>query len=115
MNAVEFLRPEGWLGSNGGPRYVQLRQRLVVSYRIYQDAFMQVKAIRQGILPKAKRTLELVSLGYEQGEVGFLDLLTAQRTFFTINQDYVNQLEVLWRQSILIEGMMLDQNLEQYE
>ena len=94
---------------------LQLRQRLVVSYRIYQDAFMQVKAIRQGILPKAKRTLELVSLGYEQGEVGFLDLLTAQRTFFTINQDYVNQLEVLWRQSILIEGMMLDQNLEQYE
>lgn len=28
MSAVEFLRPEGWLGTNGGPRYVQLRQRL---------------------------------------------------------------------------------------
>ncbi|NRB36539.1 MAG: GntR family transcriptional regulator [Rhodobacteraceae bacterium] len=28
MSAVEFLRPEGWLGVNGGPRYVQLRQRL---------------------------------------------------------------------------------------
>lgn len=28
MSAVEFLRPEGWLGANGGPRYVQLRQRL---------------------------------------------------------------------------------------
>jgi GntR family transcriptional regulator len=28
MNAAEFLRPEGWLGPNGGPRYVQLRQRL---------------------------------------------------------------------------------------
>ncbi|MFG5381315.1 GntR family transcriptional regulator [Yoonia sp. R2-816] len=28
MSVVEFLKPEGWLGENGGPRYVQLRQRL---------------------------------------------------------------------------------------
>jgi GntR family transcriptional regulator len=28
MSAAEFLRPEGWLGENDGPRYVQLRQRL---------------------------------------------------------------------------------------
>lgn len=28
MSVIEFLRPEGWLGETGGPRYVQLRQRL---------------------------------------------------------------------------------------
>ncbi|KUF11355.1 GntR family transcriptional regulator [Pseudoponticoccus marisrubri] len=28
MSAVEFLRPDGWLGQGGGPRYVQLRRRL---------------------------------------------------------------------------------------
>ena len=28
MSAAEFLRPAGWLGVTGGPRYVQLRQRL---------------------------------------------------------------------------------------
>lgn len=28
MNVVDFLRPEGWLGEKGGPRYVQLRRRL---------------------------------------------------------------------------------------
>lgn len=28
MKAAEFLRPDDWLGPNGGPRYVQLRQRL---------------------------------------------------------------------------------------
>ena len=28
MNVVDYLRPEGWLGDTGGPRYVQLRQRL---------------------------------------------------------------------------------------
>lgn len=28
MSAVEFLRPDRWLGESGGPRYVQLRRRL---------------------------------------------------------------------------------------
>lgn len=28
MDVAEFLRPEGWLGRSGGPRYVQLRRRL---------------------------------------------------------------------------------------
>ncbi len=28
MSAIEFLRPEGWLGTADGPRYVQLRRRL---------------------------------------------------------------------------------------
>ena len=28
MSAVEFLRPEAWLGESGGPRYVQWRRRL---------------------------------------------------------------------------------------
>lgn len=28
MNMSEFLRPEGWLGRDAGPRYVQLRRRI---------------------------------------------------------------------------------------
>lgn len=28
MNVAEFLRPDGWLGPDRGPRYVQLRRRL---------------------------------------------------------------------------------------
>ena len=38
MGAVEFLRPDLWLGQGGGPRYVQLRQRLE-------------EGIRSGVLP----------------------------------------------------------------
>ncbi|MCV2887771.1 GntR family transcriptional regulator [Ruegeria aquimaris] len=38
MSVIEFLRPEGWLGETGGPRYVQLRQRLE-------------RGIESGILP----------------------------------------------------------------
>lgn len=38
MTAADFLRPAGWLGETGGPRYVQLRRRLE-------------EGIERGILP----------------------------------------------------------------
>ena len=38
MNAAEFLRPEGWLKREDGPRYVQLRRRLL-------------EGIESGVLP----------------------------------------------------------------
>ena len=28
MNVAEFLNPDAWLLSDGGPRYLQLRQRI---------------------------------------------------------------------------------------
>lgn len=38
MSAIEFLRPDGWLVENAGPRYVQLKRRLE-------------EGIRDGVLP----------------------------------------------------------------
>lgn len=57
--------------------------------------------------------LKLISAGNEQGKVGFLELLVAQRTFIQVNLDFIHQLQVLWRQRILIDGMLQDANLEQ--
>lgn len=90
---------------------LEIRQRLIESYRVYKDAKLQVDAMKDGILPKALETLQLLSVGYEQGEVGFLQLLTAQRTYNEINLEYVQQLQVLWRARILIEGMLLSDSL----
>jgi GntR family transcriptional regulator len=33
VTCADFLRPEGWLAADGGPRYVQLRRRLVEGIR----------------------------------------------------------------------------------
>lgn len=92
---------------------LDLRQQLVQAYQIFQDAKLQVDAMRDQILPKGQEVLRLVLTGYEQGEVGFLQLLTAQRTYIQINLDYIQQLQILWQQKILIDGMLLDANLEQ--
>ena len=60
----------------------------------------------------AKKTFELVSEGYAQGEIDFLQLLTAQRTYSQINLTYLENLRKLWQQNVEIKGMLLKGSLE---
>ena len=93
-------------------RALQLRERLVEAYQAYTNAKLQVDAMSNEILPKAEETLELISLGFREGEVGFLDLLTAQRSYFQLNLNSVQQRREMWQQRILIEGFLLSNNLQ---
>ena len=98
---------------NADKKALQLRERLVAAYRSYLDAKLAVEAFNSDIRPTAEKTLKLVSEGYRVGEVGFLELLTAQRTFFRTNLANIEQLREMWRQRINIEGMLLSGSLDQ--
>lgn len=68
---------------------------------------------RDGILRDAQESLDLTRQGYEAGELGFLNLLTAQRTHFQANLDYVTALCDMWTTSAEIEGLLLTNSLEE--
>ena len=91
---------------------LDLRQRLASAYENYLDAKLQVDAFDSEIIPKAKQTLDLVNKGYREGEIDFLQLLTAQRTYSQINLTYLQGLKQLWRQHVEIQGMLLSGSLE---
>lgn len=91
---------------------LDLRQRLASAYQDYIDAKIQVEAFESEIIPKASETLELISLGYEQGEVPFLEWLTAQRTFSRTQLTYLNQLSNLWEKNWQVRGMLLTGSLK---
>ena len=93
-------------------KVLDLRQQLATAYESYLDARLQVDAYESGILPRAKETLDLVTQGYQQGEIDFLQLLTAQRTYSQINLTYLEQLQLAWRQNVEIKGMLLSGSLE---
>ena len=93
-------------------RTLQLKQKLVQTYQAYRDAKIQVESYEANVLPKAKETLELVTEGFQQGEVDFLQLLTAQRTFFQSNLAVIEQQGVMWRHRIDMEGLLLSGSLE---
>ena len=91
---------------------LDLRQRLANAYESYLDAKLQVDAYDSEIIPKAKRTLDLVTKGYKEGEIDFLQLLTAQRTYSQINLTYLQQLRQVWQQNVEIKGMLLTGSLQ---
>jgi len=91
---------------------LDLRQRLAGAYESYLDAKLQVDAYDSEIIPKAKKTLDLVTKGYQEGEIDFLQLLTAQRTYSQINLTYLQQLQQVWRQNVEIKGMLLSDSLQ---
>ncbi|WP_197529857.1 TolC family protein [Botrimarina mediterranea] len=88
-----------------------LSQRLADAFRSYADAQVTTAKYSADILPRSQRTLDLVRKGYEQGEVGYLDLLAAQQTYSQANLAYLDALGELWQSYLLIDGLMLDGSL----
>lgn len=91
---------------------LDLARRLAVAYQNYASARLTVDSYSAEILPRAARTLELVRRGYEEGEVGYLDLLAAQRTFSRTNLDYLDALRQLWTNYVQIDGLLLSGSLD---
>jgi cobalt-zinc-cadmium efflux system outer membrane protein len=92
---------------------LQIQERLTAAFRRYENARNQVDTYGRDLLPSAKQSLELATLGYRQGETPYLDLLTAQRTFFRIKMSYLDALKDLQTSYALIEGMLLEGSLGQ--
>lgn len=88
-----------------------LQNRLADVYRQYTDAAAQVEKYRAAILPDAKETLDLVASGYRQGEFGYLELLTAQRTYFQSSLAYLEALLELKTARARIDGLLLGDSL----
>ena len=89
-----------------------LQDRLADAFKQYANARQQTRRYVDDILPDAKTTLELVRTGYEQGEFGYLELLTTQRTYFRVNLAYVGSLRELRVSSVRIDGMLMSGGLE---
>lgn len=90
---------------------LDLQDRLAVAYRRYANARQQVDRYGSRMVPRAKRSLTLVTRGYEKGQVKYLTLLTAQQTFLQVNLSYLDSLRELRTASSIIEGQLLTDSL----
>jgi len=91
---------------------LSLEHRLADAFQHYADARQQAEQYEREILPDARDCLDLVRQGYRQGEFGYLELLTAQRTYFETNLAHVHALTGVWVNAARIEGMLLDGALD---
>jgi cobalt-zinc-cadmium efflux system outer membrane protein len=88
-----------------------LNERLATAYRRYADAHVTATNYASAVLPRSQQALDLVRKGYEQGEVGYLDLLAAQQTYSQTNLAYLEALGSLWESYVLIDGLLLEGSL----
>ncbi len=90
---------------------LDLQDRLAVAYRRCANARQQAQRYREKIVPKAERSLSLVTNGYEQGQVEYLTLLTAQQTYVQVTLAYIDALRELRAATAVIEGKALSGSL----
>jgi cobalt-zinc-cadmium efflux system outer membrane protein len=91
---------------------LSLQNRLSPVFERYSNARNQVTRYRDEILPTAKETLDLTRNLYQSGELGYLSLLTAQRTYFQTNLSYLDAVRELRTASAEIDGLLLSNSLE---
>jgi cobalt-zinc-cadmium efflux system outer membrane protein len=65
------------------------------------------------MLPRAEKSLKLVTAGYEMGQVKYLTLITAQQTYLQVNLSYLDSLREFRASSAMIEGQLLSGSLSQ--
>ncbi len=91
---------------------LDIKNRLAKTFREYSNARAQAETYANEILPRARKTFDLVQRGYSLGEVGYLDSLTAQKTLMQTNLDYLDALGTLWQSYTKIDGLLLEGSLD---
>lgn len=91
---------------------LDLQNRLAPVYERFANAKNQVERYRTRVLPAAQETLQLTRDLYRAGELGYIGLLTAQRTYSQTNLNYLDSLRELRTSEAEIEGLLLSRSLE---
>ena len=78
----------------------------------YQIARNRVVSYRDKILAEAGESLNLAQDAYRRGEYNSLELLDAQRTYSTVNIEYLENMSSLMESQTLLEGSLLSGGLD---
>ena len=91
---------------------LELQDRLAVAHRRYANARQQVTRYRERMVPRAEKSLALVTGGYEHGQVQYLTLLNAQQTYIQVNLAYLDALQEFRVASSIIDSQLLTGSLQ---
>ena len=88
-----------------------LRQRAASVYRDFETARIAESRYREEILGSATKNLNLITKGYQDGQVDFLSMLTAQRTLLNVQLTYLRSSRKLHNAVTKLNGHLLFDSL----
>lgn len=83
----------------------QLGNALAIAYEEMTGARTNIKAYRENVLPPVEEAYKLTNEGYENGRLGYLEVLDAQRTLFDARQQQLESLIQYHKAVAEIEGI----------
>lgn len=104
-----------WIAARNDARRIELdlQDRLAVAFRRYANAHQQADRYNSRIQTRARRSLDLVTDGYQKGQVDYLMLITTQQTFVRVNLAYLDAVREFREAMAVIEGQLLSDSLSQ--
>jgi len=88
-------------------RELALDQQLSLAMRDYRTARERVTKYASKVLPAARETLDMISTGYQQGQLDYVQVLTVQQTYAAKNLSYLQDLETAWKEWAEIDGLLV--------
>jgi outer membrane protein, heavy metal efflux system len=85
----------------------KLEQRLAAALRDYLTARQRVNRYVDSILPATRESLSMFTQAYQQGELDYLQLISAQQTYTEKNLAYLQDLENAWRKWVEIDALLV--------
>lgn len=89
-----------------------IKNRLANVSKEFETASSAVSIYQNEILPNAAESLRLAELSYKAGEISFIQVLVARRTFFDSNLQLVNSQTQLAQAQVRIYGFVLSGSLD---
>lgn len=91
---------------------LDLQDRLAVAYRRYANAQQQADRYAERILPRARKSLELVQSAYENGQIDYLTLINSQRSYIRASLAHLDAVRELRTSVAVIDGQLLSGSLK---
>lgn len=84
-----------------------LEQRLASAMRDYETARQRAIKYQKDVLPAARETLDIMTAGYRDRELDYLQVLSVQQMYAQQNLSYLQDLENAWKRWAEIDGLLV--------
>lgn len=84
-----------------------LSKRFSSAWQDYENARIQTDRYQNEIIPAAAEFYQLVNNAYKEGEIEYLDLISAQQAYLDASLKSLDAQQSFWRAAALIDGYLL--------
>ena len=105
-NLLEALKLEDKARDELQGATVRLHSEVAQAQERLSTIAAEVQSLRQDVLPGAKSAYDAATIGFENGKFNFLEVLDAQRTYFTAKSQYLKALGEAHRAAAEVDRLL---------